>query len=250
MAKETAAQFDQLGALYEDMANWPFRRRIETPSVKTALGDLRSLDALDYGCGSGFYSRVLKNGGARRVVGYDLADGMLAYAKRRAQAERVDVEFTSSLTPDHAESFDLVLSVYVLPYATTATELTQMCAEMMRPLRPGGRLIALPIHPRFEPVPSYYEGCGFRLTPDDGDTPYRDGSRIRLDLCYQQHDASVYAWYWSAESIDAALRAAGAATVTWSNPDIDRRGDPAQVPPELQAYVDKPHAAVIECRKE
>lgn len=249
MAKETAAQFDQLGALYEDMANWPFRKRIETPSVKAALGDLESLDVLDYGCGSGFYSRTLKNAGARRVVGYDLADGMLNYARRRAQLEQVDVEFTSSLTPDHAESFDVVLSVYVLPYATTKAELIQMCAEMMRPLRPGGRLIALPIHPRFEPVPSYYEGCGFRLTPDDGQSPYRDGSRIRLDLCYQQHDASVHAWYWSAESIDAALKAAGAVTVSWSDPDIDRRRDHEALPQALRAYVDRPHAAVVECRK-
>lgn len=249
MVKETAAQFDQLGALYEDMANWPFRKRIETPSVKAALGNLNSLDVLDYGCGSGFYSRTLKTAGARRVVGYDLAEGMLSYAERQARFEQLEIEFTSTLAPSLAESFDLVLSVYVLPYATTTAELGQMCAEMMGPLRPGGRLIALPIHPRFEPVPSYYEGCGFRLTPDDSQTPYRDGSRIRLDLCYQQHDASVYAWYWSAESIDAALRAAGAATVSWSNPDIDRGRDHEQVPRELQAYIDKPHAAVIECRK-
>ena len=38
----------------------------------------------------------------------------------------------------------LVLAVYVLPYATTLAELDQMAAEMMSPLQPGGRLVALP----------------------------------------------------------------------------------------------------------
>lgn len=250
MSKEAAAQFDQLGALYEDMATWPFRRHIETPSVRNALGHVDELDVVDYGCGSGFYARTMKAARARRVLGYDLADGMLGYARRCADRDDTPIEFTSSLKPGHIGAFDAVLAVYVLPYATSPTELEQMCGEMMALLRPGGRLVTLPIHPRYEPTPSYYEGCGFRMTPEDDMHPYRDGSRIRLDLRYRQHEASVHAWYWSEEAINAAFLKAGASSIQWSDPALDRNHGLAEIPRPLTAYVDKPHAAIFQCRKQ
>jgi len=249
MSREAADQFDQLGALYEDMATWPFRKYIETPSVFAALGSLDGLDVLEYGCGSGYYSRLLKRAGARTVVGYDLAEGMLDYARRCAQRDGLDIDFRSALDETCRGNFDLVLAVYVLPYATTATELEQMTAEMMAPLRPGGRLVALPIHPRYAPDPDYYAGCGFTVTPDDSAAPYQEGGRLRLDLRYRQYDASVHAWYWSQQAIEAGLRKAGAASIRWSNPTLVAGHDLAGVPPALQAYVDKPHAAIVECRK-
>jgi len=249
VSKESANQFDQLGALYEDLATWPFREHIETPSVKHALGSLAGLDVVDYGCGSGFYARTIKAEGARRVVGYDLADGMLEYARRVAERDGVPIEFRSRLGPECEGAFDVVLAVYVLPYATTRAELDQMCAEMMAPLRPGGRLIALPIHARFEPDPDYYAACGFTLTPDDPQHPYEEGGRLRLDLRYRQYDASVYAWYWSEDAISAALGKAGATAIRWANPALDERYGAAEVPQALQAYVEKPHASILQCRK-
>lgn len=250
MSKESANQFDQLGALYEDMATWPFRRYIETPSVKAALGSLEGLDVVDYGCGSGYYSRLMKNAGARRVVGYDLADGMLDYAHRCAQRDGLDIEFRPSLGPDCDGKFDRVLAVYVLPYATTLAELDQMAAEMMAPLRSGGRLLALPIHPQFAPAEDYYEACGFRLAADDSAHPHAEGGRLRLDLCYRQNTASVHAWYWSDKAIEAALKKAGAASIQWSNPTLASDYDLPEVLPGLQAYVDKPHAALLQCIKQ
>ncbi|MEN5209152.1 class I SAM-dependent methyltransferase [Stenotrophomonas terrae] len=249
MSREAADQFDQLGALYEDMATWPFRKYIETPSVFAALGPLEGLDVMEYGCGSGYYSRLLKRAGARKVVGYDLAEGMLDYARRCAQRDGLDISFRSTLDESCHAAFDVVLAVYVLPYATTPAELEQMAAEMMAPLRPGGRLVALPIHPRYAPATSYYEGCGFTLTADDSSNPYQEGGRLRLDLRYRQYDASVHAWYWSQQAIEAALHKAGAESIQWSNPTLVAGHDLAGVPPALQAYVDEPHAAIIECRK-
>ncbi|MEH6421890.1 class I SAM-dependent methyltransferase [Pseudomonas sp. CGJS7] len=249
MAKQEADQFDRLGALYEDMATWPFRKWIETPSVKRAVGDVDSLDVVDFGCGSGFYSRLLKAAGANRVLGYDLAEGMLGYARNTARIENVEIEFRSALTPSDRGAFDLVLAVYVLPYATSRAELASMCADMMAPLRSGGRLVALPIHPNFDPEPAYYQACGFTLTPDRPDRPHQDGGRLLLDLRYRQHIASVHAWYWSAESIESALRSAGAESVEWTLPGLDDRVDVSQVPAELQAYLDRPHAAIVECVK-
>lgn len=250
MTNHSAAQFESLADLYEDMSSWPFRRYIETPSVLESVGDVTGLDVLDFGCGAGTYARRLKRAGARRVVGYDLAEGMLHSARRRAAEEGLDVEFVSALNAERMASFDLVLGVYVLPYAQSKSELQGMCAQMLGPLRPGGRLITLPIHPDYEREPAYYEPYGFRMTADRLELAHDDGARVKLDLFFQnRYDASVYAYYWSRNAIESALRSSGAASIEWRQP----RAHPVDgVPPplaELDAYVRKPHAAIVECRR-
>lgn len=249
MTNQSAAQFEQLADLYEDLSSWPFRRYIETPSVLESVGDVTGLDVLDFGCGAGTYARMLKRAGARRVVGYDLAEGMLRSARRRAAAEGLDVEFVSTLEAARMGSFDLVLGVYVLPYAPSKPDLQDMCSQMLGPLRSGGRLVTLPIHPDYEPKPAYYEPYGFRMTADRLERAHDDGACIKLDLFRNGHDASVYAYYWSREAIESALRSGGAVSIEWRQPrahPVDGTPPPSA---ELDAYVRKPHAAIVECRR-
>lgn len=250
MADQAVRQFEGLADLYEDMSDWPFRRYIETPSVLERIGDVGGLDVLDFGCGAGTYARLFKRLGARRSAGYDLAEGMLASARRRAAQEALQIDFVSSLDADIVGRFDRVLAVYVLPYAQTPAELERMCAQMLAPLKPGGRLVTLPIHPDYEPAPEYYEPYGFRMTPKRADSAHRDGERIRLDLFYQQrYDVSVEARYWSRDTIDAALRRAGAAGVEWHQPRAHAETGASPPMAELDAYVRKPHAAIVECMR-
>ncbi|EDT39882.1 class I SAM-dependent methyltransferase [Burkholderia ambifaria] len=247
MTQISESQFDDLANLYEDMASWPFRRDIELPSVMQLVGDAPVLDVFDFGCGSASYSRMLKARGARRVVGYDEAGGMLRYAQRREEKERIGIEFTTELTPDFDRQFDLVLAVYVLPYASTETTLHAMCARIGKLLRRGGRLITLPIHPDYEPQPEYYEPYGFRLRPVNPD-PYTDGGEVRLELCRAHYQASVSAWYWSAATFERALKAAGFVSVNWKNPLPPGVQGPDSAPDELKAYLRKPHSILMDCR--
>ncbi|EPX56861.1 hypothetical protein D187_007296 [Cystobacter fuscus DSM 2262] len=145
------------------------------------LGSVEQMDVLDFGCGSGLYSRLLKERGARRVVGYDEAEGMLRYASRREEKERRGIEYTSRLADRLEGQFDVVLGVYVLPYASTREGLHAMCASMSRLLRPGGRLLTLPIHPAYEGDPEYYRPYGLRLVSD---RPHEEGGAVQLELSY------------------------------------------------------------------
>jgi len=239
------SQFDGLADLYEDMAEWPFRKEIEIPSILHRLGDLTQRDVLDFGCGSGLYSRMLKSLGARRVVGFDEAEGMLGYARRREEKERLGLEFTSELSDAFNHQFDVVLGVYVLPYATTREALREMCADMARGLRPGGRLLTLPIHPAYVGDPDYYRPYGFRLISD---TPHADGCSLRLELRRGPYEANVTAWYWSTSSLEDAMRAAGFTSIQWHDPRPPGVAVPEDAPPELRAYLRKPHAAMLDCR--
>jgi predicted TPR repeat methyltransferase len=98
---------------------------------------LKSLDVLDAGCGTGLCG-VLLAPYARRLVGVDLSEGMLAQARgRNVYDDLVKSELTGYLA-DCNESFDVIVSADTLVYFGT---LEAVVAASDRALRPGGRLI-------------------------------------------------------------------------------------------------------------
>ncbi|WP_051015539.1 class I SAM-dependent methyltransferase [Alloalcanivorax dieselolei] len=243
------SQFDELAALYEEMAEWPFRKHCEIPSVFSVLGDLSGLDVFDFGCGSGFYSRALRQRGAASVTGYDESEGMIAYARRREEKEQIGVSFIDTLDETTEQHFDLLLSVYVLPYASDFPALLDMCGAMVSRLKPGGRLVALPIHPEYALPPSYYRHYGFQLSSDE-QTAYDDGSAITLHLCHPPYDEYVTAYYWSAQALHEAMTKQGLEALQWHQPRATEEGLNLLGAPFWEAYQSRPHAAILEGRKE
>jgi ubiquinone/menaquinone biosynthesis C-methylase UbiE len=193
------------------------------------------------------YSRLFKERGAKRVVGYDVADGMIKYAKEQEEKNPVGIEFISELTPTLENIFDLVVGVYVLPYAATHEELYTMCSTMAGLVKSGGRLITLPIHPEYDPNPKYYEPYGFRLISDN---PYTEGGKIQLELCYSNYDVKVTAYYWSSSILKAALIEAGFSSVEQIELFTSSTGDLNKACSTLKNYIKKPHASILECKKE
>ena len=121
---------------------------------------------LDVGCGTGLFSRELARvvGPTGRVVGLDLAPAMLSRAREnlRRRPPRAEVRFVegSALAlPFADESFDGVATAFVLH---TLPDLERALAEMVRVLRPGGRLVTLEMaRPR---VPVLKQGFSLLLT--------------------------------------------------------------------------------------
>lgn len=241
------SQFDELAALYEDMALLPWRRNLEIPTVLGLLGDLADQDVLDIGCGSGLYCRKLAQGGARRVVGLDEAEGMLEYARRREHAEGLGVEYvTGPLPADLRGVFTLALGVYVLPYASTPDELLALCRQAADALQPGGRFITLPVHPDYDGAPEYYAHYGFRVYSEQ---PRIDAAPVTLDLRFDTYDVTVTAYYWTRRTLEETLHAAGFATVTWRDYALTPAARADHGEPFWRAYLTRPHAAILECVK-
>lgn len=233
------SQFDSLPFFYEEMFNWSFRKNIEVPSVLESLGDISSLNVLDFGCGTGYYARLLKQQGAGRVVGFDVAGGMLEYAKAREKETPLGIEYISKIPVSMNQQFDLVLAVYVLPYATNYEVLRDMVAAMARLLSPGGRLLTLPLNPEYNARSEYYEPYGFQLSSE---TPYQDGTEVRLRFP-QKSAADICANYWSRAAIDRALSHNHLAVTSWRNPQA--YGEPTE---NLQAYLAHPHTVLVDCQ--
>jgi toxoflavin synthase len=240
-------QFNELACRYDESVEWPWRRHIEMPTVLDVLGDLTGTAVLELGCGSGTYARTLRGHGAARVVALDESDGMIAHAQERERDERLGIEYLRGPLPDSEQNtFDLVLAMYVLTHATTVQELTALCESAFAALRPQGRFIALPLHPRCSDDPDYYLRYGFQLTADQ---PRDDGTPVTLTILRGDSDVSVVAHYWTAATLEKVLHTVGFSSVTWHSHSLDSAAVAEYGERYWQNYLIRPHAAILDCEK-
>jgi ubiquinone/menaquinone biosynthesis C-methylase UbiE len=107
---------------------------------------------LDVACGTGVLARAAarRAGSAKWVVGLDINEGMLAVARRKAPEITWKAGRAEAL-PFDDNYFDAVVSQFGLMFFE---ERTTALREMMRVLRPGGRL-AVAVWAALEQTPGY-----------------------------------------------------------------------------------------------
>ena len=106
------------------------------------LGDVRGLDVVELGCGTGYFSAVLAKHGAR-PVGVDPTPAQLATARRMQDETGIRfplVEAPGERVPLPDASFDLAVSEYG---ASLWADPRRWVSEAARLLRPHGRLVFL-----------------------------------------------------------------------------------------------------------
>jgi len=109
-------------------------------AVRRALGDIRGQVLLDFGCGTGRSAAFLRSLGAGRVYGVDRDQAMIG----KALARRLDgVVFTriDEVIPLPDESVDGAVSLNVFIEIRTLAEMSGICREVARTLRPGGPFV-------------------------------------------------------------------------------------------------------------
>jgi O-antigen biosynthesis protein len=103
-----------------------------------ALLDPRGLRVLDLGCGDGHNGGLLKQAGAREVVGVELDPGAAAEARRRLDAV-IEADL-ATLQPGQLgeQPFDAVLASDVFEHLA---EPEVVLARVLQRLRPGGAVV-------------------------------------------------------------------------------------------------------------
>lgn len=139
----TRAGYDRWASIYDEDANpLPI---LESTLIANLLGDIRGLDVLDLGCGTGRHALSMANRGAR-VTAVDFSDGML----NRAREKRADLDVTfqgcdlTAPLPFPPATFDRVLCALVLDHIAN---LESLFREMRRVCRPGGFVAISTVHP-------------------------------------------------------------------------------------------------------
>jgi len=130
--------FDSFAASFDSkLAKLEYRAPALVAAMLADTDASKSLDVLDAGCGTGLCGPLVAPY-ARRLVGVDLSDNMLAQARERdVYDELVKHELTAYLR-DSTGAFDAIVSADTLVYFGPLDEVVAAAASA---LRPGGRLI-------------------------------------------------------------------------------------------------------------
>jgi ubiquinone/menaquinone biosynthesis C-methylase UbiE len=223
-----STNYNAIAEQYKRSKLTPWRQYIEQYTYFEILGDVTGLSVLDLACGEGFYSRLLRLHGAARVVGMDMSERMIGLARATEAEQPLDIEYVvgDARTFRTPERFDVVTASYLLNYAQTEDQLTEMCATVTAALKPGGRFIAVNNNPRqspgrFEATRPY----GF-IKSVAGDL--RPGTPITYTVFLENESFSFDNYYLSPEAHERALEHAGLRDVEWLNPRLspEWQGDP------------------------
>ena len=115
--------------------------RVQKAALKRALGRVRGLRVLDFGCGTGRMTDWLAEQGAE-VEGVDPSPEMVAAAKETYSERSFAVSEMPLAAPD--ETYDVVLTTGVLQYPVVdRASFGPLVADLARVIRPGGQLVAI-----------------------------------------------------------------------------------------------------------
>jgi len=134
------ATFDSFAASFESkLERLSYRAPALIGAMLEDFGVERShhLDVLDAGCGTGLCGAIVAPF-ARRMVGVDLSEGMLAHAKDKNVYHALTKAELTQYLRDHSEAFDLIVSADTLVYFG---DLTGVIAALAGALRPNGLVV-------------------------------------------------------------------------------------------------------------
>ncbi|GHJ41762.1 class I SAM-dependent methyltransferase [Streptomyces sp. TS71-3] len=157
-----AGQYEEIGGAYERFKSLPVSRCVEQPSILGLFGDLHGRSVLDLACGTGFYARHARALGASRVLGVDVSEAMLGYARNVEARQAAGIEYLAAdaaALPASLGAFDVVTAVFLLNYAADQEQMTAFFRSARRHLAADGVFLAYVMNPDFafeRPWPAKY----------------------------------------------------------------------------------------------
>jgi SAM-dependent methyltransferase len=246
-SRSATTQYDAIAGPYQRSKRSPIRQYVESYSFFTLLGDVDGRTVLDLACGEGFYTRRLRERGARRAVGVDISPAMIELARAQddspAGIEYLvrDVQDLPPLGP-----FDIVCAAYLLHYARDVTELRRMCRSIARQLPPGGRFVAINENPdQAEQAYAGYLRYGFSKSVA---TPRREGSPITYAMISGRELFRFVVYHFERATYEQALADAGFTDVRWHALRLDPEGLARLGPDYWSEYLGNPPVAGLTCR--
>lgn len=135
MAKQNIYDNEAFFANFKDIRDNEinFNDCIETPILLSMLPEVEGKSVLDIGCGMGQHAKQYSDMGANSVLGIDISEKMLEYAKGHFNGENITyrqmaLEDISALE----EQYDLVTSSLAFDYAEDLDELMRNVYRLMK----------------------------------------------------------------------------------------------------------------------
>jgi malonyl-CoA O-methyltransferase len=194
----TREGYDRWAATYDTMGNWLLD--LEEPEVDRALGDVKDLEVLDVGAGTGRHALRIAARGAR-VTALDFSEEMLAKARQKPGADKVRwlVHDVARPLPFEASSFDRVLSALVLEHIPV-DELVSFFRELGRVARRDGVIVVTAMHPAM-----FVKGMSANFRDDSGEVRPRSHAATLSDYVMGAINAGLDIVALVERTVDEAL---------------------------------------------
>lgn len=121
--------------------------------VKEIITDLNPINVLDFGCGDGRLILELKKDRVLNIVGLDISETALKYAKVFNQNSNSNVQFVSSFDEIINNKFDLIVAMEVLEHIQE-NELPVVIEKLSKLLEDKGKFVVTVPTLNKQPIPS------------------------------------------------------------------------------------------------
>ncbi len=196
------------------------KEHITLPLFKKIIGDVNGRRVADFGCGDGFFTRIIATKKPSSIIGIDIASKLLEKAIRKEQQEQRGILYQCQdiRSLEKKESFDLITAVYLLNFAKTKEDLLLMIQSIYDNLSQNGKFSAIIPHPKLK-LTSGFE-LGRKISSPSGKNRFSEGDEVEYQIGNERKNIHIIYYYWSRETYENCLRKAGFSRIEWQEPTI------------------------------
>jgi len=198
------------------------KRHIRIPLFYKLIRDITAGYAADFGCGDGFFTRLLAGLGFKKVIGVDSSESLIQKARQFEEEQRLGIEYVLADVRflNLKNKFDIIAAVYLLDYAQTKEELRSMLVSVYNHLVDNGKFCAIVPHPELKPMKKFEYGR--RITSVDGKKLFSDGGLLRCEIRDEKGNQVILNfYYWSKSAYEECLAEVGFKRIEWVEPVIN-----------------------------
>lgn len=203
--------------VYEDEMRADAYARLEFPGtyylayrdLPVIIGEhVQGKMALDFGCGAGRSTRFLRGLGFD-TVGVDIAEQMLAQARKRDPQGSYRLVADGDLGPLAGDTYDLVLSAFTFDNIPTMEKKVGIFRSLRHMLNDGGRIVSLVSSPEIY----VNEWASFSTKDFPENRMARSGDKVRIIMLDVEDRRPVEDILWTDEAYHEVYRRAGLAPI-------------------------------------
>jgi ubiquinone/menaquinone biosynthesis C-methylase UbiE len=242
--------YDHIAQEYKRSKQVPWRLHIEHFTFFELLGDLSGRSVLDLACGEGYYTRKIRERGAKRVLGVDVSNQMIQLARTEEAQNPLGIEYLvhDVRSLELEETFDLVVAAYLFNYARDREELLAMCQAVARSMKPGCRFITVNSNPDHPPENfSATRKYGFIKTASK---TIQEGTPVIWTFVLEDRTFAIENYHLSISTHEWVLRAAGLRQICWYPPRLSPLGEKESGTEFWSEFLEHPPIIFLECIKE
>ncbi len=219
MSNQIKEQYNKYAKGYTEATIRPMREFAYNPTILNSIKNLKGKLVLDIACGEGISSRMMKELGAKKVVGIDISDKLIRKAKE-VGGDGIDY-FVSDIFSDNLSKFgkfDVVTGIMILHYADSLNKLKNLIKNISKALKQGGVFYSLTVNPKI--LSTGYKNYGIKISRAS-----KEGDSVLVEL----HDfnwnkfCEFTNYYWRKETYNNSFQELGF-TVEWLNGFISKKG--------------------------